>query len=194
MSLFNQLVYYMLLTELTFYLLTLIPLSFIPIPTRKRIMNSISTLARKDPIVWTARVIFLVMALVFWDTVTRLYRMETEVHPKEEGHHSHLDPMADLQQKARRFYTQRNLYLSLFAIFMILVDYRRVKDLYLQLVYQEEIVDLKKKIRMVSGQVETLTHAAAAVDGEKLEKVISKEEVDGGGVRKRGVVVADASE
>ncbi|TPX58158.1 hypothetical protein SpCBS45565_g08061 [Spizellomyces sp. 'palustris'] len=153
-------------------------------------MNSISTLARKDPIVWTARVVFLVMTLVFWDTVTRLYRMETEVHPKEEGHHSHMDPMADLQQKARRFYTQRNLYLSLFAIFMILVDYRRVKDLYLQLVYQEEIVDLKKKNRIVSGQVETLTQAAVDGNEVKVVKGVKGES----GVRKRGVGVGDGSE
>ncbi|KAJ3156243.1 hypothetical protein HDU86_004007 [Geranomyces michiganensis] len=165
MSLFNQLVYYLLLAELGLYLLTLVPLTFVPIPTRKRIMHSIASLSRAEPIVWTARILFFVVAGVFFDTVTRLYRMDTDnlPHLDVNGAHYHTDSATtEAQKKARLFYTQRNLYLSLFAIFMILVDYRRVRDVYLQLVFQETINEQTSKVRILTKQIETMAGVPAA--------------------------------
>ncbi|KAJ3158670.1 hypothetical protein HDU86_002635 [Geranomyces michiganensis] len=165
MSLFNQLVYYLLLAELGLYLLTLVPLTFVPIPTRKRIMNSIASLSRAEPIVWTARVVFFVVAGVFFDTVTRLYRMDTDNLPQLDvnGAHYHADSaVSEAQKKARLFYTQRNLYLSLFAIFMILVNYCRVRDVYLQLVFQETINEQTSKVRILTKQIETMAGVPAA--------------------------------
>ncbi|KAI8915284.1 B-cell receptor-associated protein 31-like-domain-containing protein [Powellomyces hirtus] len=176
MSLFNQLVYYLLIGELILYVSTLVPLSFVPIPTRKRIMNSISKLTQSEPVVWTARIVFFVVAGVFLDTVSRLYRMENEtgvLHKDVAGtHHHHLDnnPLSELQAKARLFYTQRNLYLSLFAIFMILVDYRRVRDVYLQLTYQEQIAEQTSKVRLLTRQVESMSGLAAATSKNALPK------------------------
>ncbi|KAI8586804.1 B-cell receptor-associated protein 31-like-domain-containing protein [Geranomyces variabilis] len=165
MSLFNQLVYYLLLAELGLYLLTLVPLTFIPIPTRKRVMNSIASLSRAEPIIWTARILFFVVAGVFFDTVSRLYRMDVDnlPHLDANGAHFHTDSATtEAQKKARLFYTQRNLYLSLFAIFMILVDYRRVRDVYLQLVFQETINEQTAKVRILTKQIETMAGVPAA--------------------------------
>ncbi|KAI8821688.1 B-cell receptor-associated protein 31-like-domain-containing protein [Fimicolochytrium jonesii] len=182
MSLFNQLVYYMLVGELIVYLLTLVPLSFLPIQTRKNMMNLVSRAARSEPVVWTARIVFFIVAGVFLDTVNRLYRMEVELHSTAAAldaaandmmgqnvgaaHHHHVidsNPLARLEQKARLFYAQRNLYLSLFAIFMILVDYRRIRDVYLQLSYQEEIAAKTQKIRILTRQIENVTGVTSAV-------------------------------
>ncbi|KAI9106174.1 B-cell receptor-associated protein 31-like-domain-containing protein [Phlyctochytrium arcticum] len=163
MSLFNQIVYYLLLAELAFFVVSLVPLTFIPIATRRRLMDRVSALATKQPVVWAARILFFVVTLVFCDTLNRLYKMESEYTKEEQiAHPGHptRDALADLQQKARRFYTQRNLYLSLFAMLMVLVNYFRMKDLYVQLLYQQQIADLKNNVRLMKQQVEVLTRAS----------------------------------
>ncbi|KAJ3013701.1 hypothetical protein HKX48_005611 [Thoreauomyces humboldtii] len=152
-------------------------------------MNSISTFTRSEPMVWTARIVFFVVAAVFADTVSRLIRMDSEVL-----HQDNNNPLGELQQKAKlvcssynedlsfrdvdtpwfcQFYTQRNLYLSLFAIFMVLVDYRRVRDVYLQLVYQEQIAEQTKKVRLLTQQIGSITGVDSAVKAS-IPKVAGK--------------------
>ncbi|KAJ3029842.1 hypothetical protein HK097_005708, partial [Rhizophlyctis rosea] len=163
MSLFNQLVYYLLIAELSIYLATLVPLHFVPVQTRKTLMNRSHALLKHESIIWGGRIILFVTAGVFFDTLNRLYKIDAELHQDDhDGHHHHhvnavSGTMGDLQHKARLFYAQRNLYLSLFAIFMILVLYRRVKDIYLHLIFQEQTAELTKKNRLQKAEIERMT-------------------------------------
>ncbi|KAI9008309.1 B-cell receptor-associated protein 31-like-domain-containing protein [Gaertneriomyces semiglobifer] len=144
MSLFNRLVYYFLWVELAAFLLTLIPLGFIPLRRRKAFMHAVSNLAKKDAALWIGRLVLFVVGGVFIDTIQRLYRMETEY--KEDPKQMSDTVSAELQHKVRLFYTQRNLYLSLFSMFMVLVLYRR-------LVYQEELAEQRKIVNDLNKQL-----------------------------------------
>lgn len=77
------------------------------------------------------------------------------------------------------------------------MDYRRIRDVYLQLVYQEELLEHKKKVRVLTQQIEQITGVAAARDSPAVvakevktapvvvEKVIDSELVEPEGARRR---------
>ncbi|KAJ3183571.1 hypothetical protein HDU85_002000 [Gaertneriomyces sp. JEL0708] len=157
--------YYFLWVELAAFLLTLIPLGFIPLRRRKAFMHAVSNLAKKDAALWIGRLVLFVVGGVFIDTIQRLYRMETEY--KEDPKQMSDTVSAELQHKVRLFYTQRNLYLSLFSMFMVLVLYRRVSDLYLQLVYQEELAEQRKIVNDLNKQIDNST-PSLGLDGTTL--------------------------
>ncbi|KAJ3127320.1 hypothetical protein HK098_006499 [Nowakowskiella sp. JEL0407] len=77
--------------------------------------------------------------------------MENEFHENHDEHdHTHIhveDRYEDLKRKAKKFYNHRNMYLSLFSLFMILVLYRRFKDIYDHVVYQEKIEQLQLELK-----------------------------------------------
>ncbi|KAH6560704.1 hypothetical protein BASA62_010314 [Batrachochytrium salamandrivorans] len=133
MSLFNKLTYYMLWVEVALYLASLLPLSFLTAKTRRDGMNWIVKITSNEYAIWTCRIILMIIAGVFADNVLRLLRLDGENHDSNAHHHNHhsgAEFAYDLQSKYQRFYSQRNVYMSAFTLFMILVLYRRFLDMY----------------------------------------------------------------
>ncbi|KAJ3298086.1 hypothetical protein HK104_011199 [Borealophlyctis nickersoniae] len=203
MSLFNQLVYFMLIGELSVFLLSLIPLHFIPLSTRKTLMNKVHRLLNHESVLWGSRIIVLIVFVVFADTVNRLYKISQEIHSHDHDgvhHHAQHGTLADIQYKSRlalgsQFYAQRNLYLSLFAIIMILVVYRRMKDIYIHLLLQEQITEQTNKIRILKAEVEKMAlrladaeHGAGTITAPVASApAVSKEKVLDGGFSGSGI-------
>ncbi|KAJ8324586.1 protein localization to endoplasmic reticulum exit site [Batrachochytrium dendrobatidis] len=146
MSLFNKLTYYVLWIEVLFYLLSLIPLSFIAAKTRKDAMNWFGKISSNEYAVWTARIALLIISGVFADNVLRLFKLESETHDHGHHHNHHSgssEYTMELQSKYQRFYSQRNVYMSAFTLFMILVLYRRFMDVYRIIQLELDISSIK---------------------------------------------------
>ncbi|ORY37766.1 hypothetical protein BCR33DRAFT_769590 [Rhizoclosmatium globosum] len=209
MSIFNQLTYYVLLAELGIYLILLIPFTFIPIRARKAAMEFGNKILRNETVVWISRIILLLVGGVFVDTLLRMQKLDSELHRRDEGdnhHHHHESPLEELQFKSKLFYSQRNMYLSLMSLFMTLVIYRRVKDLYLILQLEDSSDSQNTTIKNLKQQCEVLIKAmpetkkaapaaetkTEATTSEKTEEVEESEikgtasdPTDVGGIRKR---------
>ncbi|KAJ3011663.1 UNVERIFIED_CONTAM: hypothetical protein HDU68_001584 [Siphonaria sp. JEL0065] len=159
MSIFNQLTYYVLIGELAIYLILLIPFTFIPVRARKAAMNFGGKILKNETVVWISRIVLLLVGGVFVDTLLRLQKLDTDLHKRDEGeghHHHHDSPLEELQFKSKLFYSQRNMYLSLMSLFMTVVIYRRVKDLYLILHLEDSSDSDKTTIKNLKQQVEVL--------------------------------------
>ncbi|KAI8609549.1 hypothetical protein BC830DRAFT_1150004 [Chytriomyces sp. MP71] len=101
----------------------------------------------------------------------RLHRLDSELHQGEEKeghHHHHYDsPLEEMQFKSKLFYSQRNMYLSLMSLFMTIVLYRRVRDIYQILHMQDDSESDKTLIKNLKQQVEILVNSASADDKKK---------------------------
>ncbi|KAJ3242920.1 hypothetical protein HDU78_001057 [Chytriomyces hyalinus] len=178
MSLFNQLAYYFLLAEMATFLILLVPLNFIPIRARKTAMEWAGLFLANETIVWLARIVLLAITGVFADTLVRLVKLDSDLHARShaEGHYD--SPMAELQFKAKLFYSQRNMYLSLSALFMTLVLYRRVKDLYLVLILQFDNITTKASVSALEKQLAAVRLAPAAAAAEHASAAAPVDEAD----------------
>nr|KAJ3419500.1 hypothetical protein HK105_006879 [Polyrhizophydium stewartii] len=110
-------------------------------------MNVISRAANNEYAVWLSRIAMIVVAGVFVDNVVRLVRIESETHRNFSALNYPQGTLeydfAKLQGKHQRFYAQRNVYLSGFALFMTLVLFRRFRDMYAIAELELEIANLK---------------------------------------------------
>ncbi|KAJ3111251.1 hypothetical protein HK100_002749 [Physocladia obscura] len=162
MKIFNsQLTYVVLIGEIATYLVLLIPMTFIPVRARKSAMQFGGRILSNESVVWVSRIIFLLVASVFADTLLRLQRLDSELHSRDSdsSHHHHDSPLEEIQFKSKLFYSQRNMYLSLMSLFMIIVVYRRVKDIYLILHLQDSQDSDSVTIKALKQQVEVLIAA-----------------------------------
>ncbi|KAJ3353657.1 hypothetical protein HDU83_006566 [Entophlyctis luteolus] len=177
MSIFNQLTYFVLVVEIAAFLVLLVPLNFVPVKARKSAMQFGARILGLESVVWVSRIILLVVGAVFADTLMRLQRLDADLHAKDahdNDHHHHYDtPLEELQFKSKLFYSQRNMYLSLMSLFMTIVLYRRVKDLYLILSLQDAQDTDKITMKALKQQVEAM--AAALPDTKKKTEAASEE-------------------
>ncbi|KAI8805540.1 B-cell receptor-associated protein 31-like-domain-containing protein [Cladochytrium replicatum] len=174
MALYIRLIYYSLITEVVIYLLTLIPLTFIPLRFRRTSLDTAGKLVAHPLFQRGAQVLLFVVALTFADTLLRLYNMEVEFHGAhdeagagDKHKHTHTETAyEDLAHKSKKFYAHRNLYLSLFTLFMVLVLYRRFNDLYIQVTLEERIKVLESGPSS-SGSSSSSTSAAKVIPQPK---------------------------
>ncbi|KAJ3088237.1 hypothetical protein HK100_008102, partial [Physocladia obscura] len=156
-----QLTYVVLICEIATYLVLLVPMTFIPVRARKSAMQFGGRILSNESVVWVSRIIFLLVASVFADTLLRLQRLDSELHLRDSdsSHHHHDSPLEEIQFKSKLFYSQRNMYLSLMSLFLTIVVYRRVKDIYLILHLQDSQDSDSVTIKALKQQVEAFIAA-----------------------------------
>ncbi|TPX51517.1 hypothetical protein SeMB42_g01893 [Synchytrium endobioticum] len=157
MSLFNQIVYIVLVLEITIYLfITIVPLTFIPISVRKKAISAARAFLNNRQISFFFQFIMLICVLLLSDTIRRLVHLE-RVSAKHDA-----NPVVDttgcaaLKVFSDKFYAQRNLYLSGFSVFMVLVLHQRLSDIYVKLDLQERNEHLGKEIKKMKIQAARL--------------------------------------
>ena len=140
MSIFNQLTFSTLFIEIVFYVFLMFPISnFI----RKKLLKFINFLLKNQQFQWLMRILLFICFAVFFDTFKKLLKIsheQQEFNKNKNNSQIHFDL---LQFKVNLFYSHRNLYLSLFSLFMVLVLYQRIKDISFIMKLQEELEGLK---------------------------------------------------
>ncbi|GAA5796079.1 B-cell receptor-associated protein 31-like-domain-containing protein [Helicostylum pulchrum] len=140
MAIYYSLTFGILVTEMIAFGVLVLPL-----PSRWR--HAMLKFTLESPAMAKAmyffKIIFGFILVLFIDTVNRLQRIESEVEGDQQHHH---DFSYETSIKAKKFYSQRNLYLTGFTLFLSLI-LERTSALVLTLVQREE--ELKK------AQIET---------------------------------------
>ncbi|TPX41611.1 hypothetical protein SeLEV6574_g06004 [Synchytrium endobioticum] len=153
----SQIVYIVLVLEITIYLfITIVPLTFIPISVRKKAISAARAFLNNRQISFFFQFIMLICVLLLSDTIRRLVHLE-RVSAKHDA-----NPVVDttgcaaLKVFSDKFYAQRNLYLSGFSVFMVLVLHQRLSDIYVKLDLQERNEHLGKEIKKMKIQAARL--------------------------------------
>ncbi|KAI7901433.1 B-cell receptor-associated protein 31-like-domain-containing protein [Cokeromyces recurvatus] len=141
----------------TFFILIIEMLLFcilvIPLPSRwRRVMFKF---ASTSPIAQRAmnglKIIFGFIFVLFIDAVNRLQRIDQ--HEPEDTSRQYHDYGYEASQKARKFYAQRNLYLTGFTLFLSLI-LERTSALIFQMLRHEEELENTKKEQLLSKEDE----------------------------------------
>ncbi|KAM0808221.1 hypothetical protein AB5N19_08564 [Seiridium cardinale] len=176
MTLYYTLVFLLLVTEMALFMLLVIPM---PFSLRRRIFTFIS----ENPIIAKLqhglKITFIFILILFVDSVNRVYRVQVELAQATDGSKGNAAVMGHerLEVQARKFYSQRNMYLCGFTLFLSLILNRT----YIMIL---EVLRLEEKLKQYEGTDKNTKQsaklAAAGEPGEisRLNKEIKKRDQD----------------
>lgn len=177
MALYYNLVFGLLIVEMTFF--TFLSLPF-PRRIRRSVLSTISAPFRNEQFQIAIKCVLGFVLVLFIDSVNRVYSVTTELHASspsnQVGTSGLLNDRSEVQ--ARRFYAQRNMYLCGFTLFLTLI-LTRTYSLVAELVLTKdkldnmkangelseksdstEVADLKKELTSKEQDLETLKEQA----------------------------------
>ncbi|KAK9420485.1 putative Endoplasmic reticulum transmembrane protein [Seiridium unicorne] len=169
-------VFLLLVTEMALFMLLVIPM---PFSLRRRIFTFIS----ENPIIAKLqhglKITFIFILILFVDSVNRVYRVQVELAQATDGSKGNAAVMGHerLEVQARKFYSQRNMYLCGFTLFLSLILNRT----YIMIL---EVLRLEEKLKQYEGTDKNTKQsaklAAAGEPGEisRLNKEIKKRDQD----------------
>ncbi|CAO0791246.1 unnamed protein product [Mucor circinelloides] len=191
MAIYYALTFGILVTEMIIFGLLVLPL---PSRWRHAMLTFASTSPMMAKAMYALKIIFGFIFVLFIDTISRLSRIESEVEGEKSHHH---DYSYETSIKAKRFYAQRNLYLTGFTLFLSLI-LERTSALVLELLQREEELkkaktetaevtkgqqrlidmedDYKKKVDVLNVQIKELKRQN--LDFETLKKQASQQSVE----------------
>ncbi|KAF7546229.1 hypothetical protein G7Z17_g8577 [Cylindrodendrum hubeiense] len=121
MTLYYTLVFLLLVFEMALFMLLIVPLPF-------NVKRKIFTFISENPVVakiqYWMKITFIFILILFIDSVNRVYRVQLELAAAtEKGKQGGVGVMGHerLEVQARKFYSQRNMYLCGFTLFLSLI-------------------------------------------------------------------------
>ncbi|CCH46123.1 Endoplasmic reticulum transmembrane protein 3 [Wickerhamomyces ciferrii] len=183
MALYYNLVFGLLVIEMVLFTTLSLPL---PSKIRKPILKAISAPFQKTEVNVAIKCVLVFIFVLFVDSVNRVNTINEELTGLSTSQnldptiHNTYNPMADRSEiQARRFYAQRNMYLTGFTLFLTLIltrTYRLVAELLsLKEEYRsdpdhvssnDEIAQLKIKIKQKDEDLEILKNQARSLAKE----------------------------
>jgi len=154
MTLYYSLVFLLLVAEMALFMLLIIPLPF-------NIRRKMFTFISESPIVaklqYGMKITFIFILILFIDSVNRVYRVQVELAESKDMGGTAVLGHERMEVQARKFYSQRNMYLCGFTLFLSLIlnrTYTMILD----------VLRLEEKVKRYEGST-----SAGGKQGEKLE-------------------------
>lgn len=182
MTLYYSLVFFLLLTEMSIFMLLILPL---PFTWRKKMFRFISESALVAKLQYGMKITFIFILILFVDSVNRVYRVTQELHNAPRGNTGGVAMGPErMEVQARKFYSQRNMYLCGFTLFLSLIlnrtyalilDVLRLEEAVATLRKESnskggdsagEILKLKKELERKDRDMEVLKEQAAGLSRE----------------------------
>lgn len=177
MTLYYTLVFVLLVLEMALFMLLIVPM---PFSLKRKIFTFISENSVVAKIQYWMKITFVFILILFIDSVNRVYRVQIELIAATEnatkgsgavmGHER-------LEVQARKFYSQRNMYLCGFTLFLSLILNRT----YMMIM---EVMRLEDRLKTYEGTnkntKESEKLAVAGKPGElaALKEKLAKKEQD----------------
>ncbi|KAH6634253.1 B-cell receptor-associated protein 31-like-domain-containing protein [Chaetomium sp. MPI-SDFR-AT-0129] len=177
MTLYYTLVFLLLVAEMALFMLLILPM---PFSMRRKVFTFIS----ENPIVakvqYWLKITFVFILILFIDSVNRVYRVQLELAAATENSGNSATAIMGherLEVQARKFYSQRNMYLCGFTLFLSLILNRT----YIMIL---EVLRLEEKVKQYEGtdkntkQAEKLAVAGDAGEISRLKREIERRDKD----------------
>ncbi|KAJ5624948.1 hypothetical protein N7510_001257 [Penicillium lagena] len=144
MTLYYSLVFLLLVVEMVVFMALIIPL---PFTVKRKLFAFISESPIIAKLQYGLKITFIFILILFIDSVNRVYRVQQELSAfAKDGHglgaaHLGTDRM---EVQARKFYSQRNMYLCGFTLFLSLILNRT----YIMIL---EVLRLEDRVKLLEG-------------------------------------------
>ncbi|KAI0830317.1 endoplasmic reticulum protein [Trametes gibbosa] len=177
MTVYYTLTFMLLASEMATFCILVAPL---PHVVRKKLFGFLSESPVVGKFAYGVKIAFIFVAILFVDAVQRMWRVTAEVDLAKTSGSGAQDVRAETNMAARKFYAQRNTYLTGFCLFLSLVLTRTFYIL-LDLVHtQEEYAKLKNEGKSPKGdqtkQIEDLKAKLAAAEEKTKDYDIVKKQ------------------
>ncbi|KIK57573.1 hypothetical protein GYMLUDRAFT_46138 [Collybiopsis luxurians FD-317 M1] len=141
MTIYYSLTFLLLASEMVTFTLLVVPF---PYAVRKRVFGFLSDSPIVAKIAYGVKISFIFVGILFFDALQRMFRITAEADIAKQGQQGMGDVRTETSFAARKFYAQRNVYLTGFTLFLSLV-LTRTFAITLELIHsQEEYAKLKK--------------------------------------------------
>ncbi|KAI0190975.1 B-cell receptor-associated 31-like protein [Xylaria flabelliformis] len=172
MTLYYTLVFMLLVAEMSLFMLLVVPMPF----TLKRKMF---TFLSENPLIakiqYGLKITFIFILILFLDSVNRVYRVQVELAAatdSSKGGAAAVMGHERLEVQARKFYSQRNMYLCGFTLFLSLILNRT----YIMIL---DMLRLEEKLKQYEGtDKKTKDSEKLAVAGKPGEIAGLKKEIE----------------
>ncbi|KAH8813331.1 receptor-associated protein [Xylogone sp. PMI_703] len=177
MTLYYSLVFFILVAEMALFMLLIVPL---PFTIRRKMFTFISESPIVAKLQYGMKICFIFILILFIDSVNRVYRVQVEVaEVKDQGAHHRAAIMGHERSEvqARKFYSQRNMYLCGFTLFLSLI-LNRTYIMILDLLRLEEKVKKYEGDPKVVGKGGAVSTPADAAEISRLKKELAQKDRD----------------
>jgi len=178
MTLYYSLVFLLLVGEMSLFMLLIVPL---PFTWRRKLFTFISESPLIAKLQYGMKITFIFILILFIDSVNRVYRVQLELAAASESNQQSRGTIIGperMEVQARKFYSQRNMYLCGFTLFLSLI-LNRTYMMILDVLRLEEKVKKYESDSTAQGKDSTkLANAGAAGEVGKLKKIIEEKDRD----------------
>lgn len=176
MTLYYSLVFMLLVVEMVVFVSLIIPM---PFTWRRRLFNFISENPLIAKIQYGMKITFIFILVLFIDSVNRVYRVQVELGVlRDQKAAAEVVGSARTEVQARKFYSERNMYLCGFTIFLSLILNRTYVTILDVLRLEEEVKMLKGDSSVKGSQAAKLGNAGNAGEIGALKKQLEKAQKD----------------
>ncbi|KAF2090975.1 putative BAP31 domain protein [Saccharata proteae CBS 121410] len=178
MTLYYSLVFMLLVTEMVVFMSLIVPL---PFTWRRKLFTLISESPVIAKLQYGMKITFIFILILFIDSVNRVYRVQIELaaasNSELRGGAAVLGGSERMEVQARKFYSQRNMYLCGFTLFLSLI-LNRTYVMILDVLRLEEEVKTLKGDPATEGKDSALANAGNAGEVGKLRKELEAKDRD----------------
>ncbi|CAN8101462.1 unnamed protein product [Discula destructiva] len=175
MTLYYSLVFLLLMSEMALFMVLIIPL---PFTVKRKLFTFISESPIVAKLQYGLKITFIFILILFIDSVNRVYRVQIELSQASEGSNAaQIMGHERLEVQARKFYSQRNMYLCGFTLFLSLILNRT----YIMIL---EVLRLEERVKQYEGtdnntkQAQKLAQAGDVGEIGRLKKELAKRDQD----------------
>jgi hypothetical protein len=142
MTLYYSLVFLLLVTEMLIFCALIVPL---PFTWRRKLFTFISESPIIAKLQYGMKITFIFILILFIDSVNRVYRVQIELSGSDDQGRGGVAAggIERMEVQARKFYSQRNMYLCGFTLFLSLILNRTYVMILDVLRLEEEVKNLK---------------------------------------------------
>jgi len=175
MTLYYSLVFLLLVAEMTLFMVLIIPL---PFTIRRKMFTFISESPLVAKLQYGMKITFIFILILFIDSVNRVYRVQLELAESNKQQGASVLGHERMEVQARKFYSQRNMYLCGFTLFLSLI-LNRTYTMILDVLRLEEKVKRYEGDPKASGkESEKLANAGNVGEIGKLKKQLAEKDRD----------------
>ncbi|KAH8800995.1 BAP31 domain-containing protein [Hyaloscypha sp. PMI_1271] len=175
MTLYYSLVFLLLVAEMALFILLIIPL---PFTIRRKMFTFISESPLVAKLQYGMKITFIFILILFVDSLNRVYRVQIELAESNKQQGAAVLGHERMEVQARKFYSQRNMYLCGFTLFLSLI-LNRTYTMILDVLRLEEKVKKYEGDPKASGkQADKLANAGNAGEIGKLRNQLAEKDRD----------------
>ncbi|KAL9129961.1 MAG: hypothetical protein Q9217_001719 [Psora testacea] len=175
MTLYYSLVFALLVLEMSIFGLLIVPL---PYTAKRKLFNFIS----HSPIVakfqYGMKITFIFILVLFIDSVNRVYSVQQELAKTKKNSAAMLEGSGRMEVQARKFYSQRNMYLCGFTLFLSLILNRTYVMILDTLRLEERVKRYEGDPKAEGKESEKLAQAGGAGEIGRLKNQLAQKDRD----------------